>query len=210
MTRRFMLSWILATVPATWLGQIALSPLIAWLATSFLSLGGIVTFWVVFCLAQLAVTLGAAIPQSIVLARHRRRVPGWVWAAIAAHVAGYLLYYSVSRGMAGLMPAGQGLAQILWTLILGTTWPLAFSVAEAVALWGRRWPPSWILWVAGRICVALILAGAALAVNRIPGAPTSVIVQAFLPLAYALPAAAAMAWLLDRAVFGPEAAQPLG
>jgi hypothetical protein len=189
-TRRFALAWVLVSVPLYWL----INELLELWATPFSDeaweQGRALLFWASLMAPALLGELAAALGQSFLLARFRRRVRGWIWAELVANG----LYLGVFFG--GWGPTaffGKSLKNTLWSLAYTASWTLLLALARAVALWGRRWPPNWILWATGCLLLELVLAGTALGTDHRAA-----------ELARSVASAAGTAWLLDRAVFRPQ------
>lgn len=179
-TRRFVLAWVLASVPL----PLGLQFLMALLIARGYHAEPRQSLWVWIIALGLASVLAAATAQFFVLARLRRRVRGWIWAELAVMPAGLVVYF-------GEPPAFLG--EAARTIAYAASSTLLSATAQALALWGRRWPPTWMLWLAGRLAITIPLSAAALAVEHVG-----------VSIGQALVSAAATAWLLDRLAFRPQ------
>jgi hypothetical protein len=102
--------------------------------------------------------------------------------------------------------------------VSGLSWAvsqsLSFAVAEAFALWGRRWPPEWRIWIVGKLVVRALAYGASSVLRSLLSAALLLDVDLGLPYGLIMAAVnvcsgaidgAGTAWLLDRCAFRREA-----
>jgi hypothetical protein len=154
---------------------------------------------------------------SRLLARHRRPVRTWVRADFLGAAVGAVLAHLATKGIVdGLLPLLGGASLPAW---FGAAAGLVFAVtlggivgfAEALALWGRRWPKSGLVWLPGRVLVAVLGAAAGETLGILAPAPgwsgepgPQLLLGARLALAGLLIGSiegAGIAWLLDRCEF---------
>jgi hypothetical protein len=202
-TPRFVLWWTLASVPLPWVFERATEGLHR-LGTAADAVGG-----GLILLIRVGIFAATATFQAGVLTRHRRPVPGWTAAVVVGQVLAWAAGYSLSRqfhqfvGSFGAvrLPSWWGWA---FFAVLTTSTAFVLAVAQAVGLWGRRWPPAWRLWLGGRLALGLAIVLTLLAAES---AGLRVLFHESFAVdgACRCVEAAGTAWLMDRLVFRPSA-----
>jgi hypothetical protein len=196
-TARFMAVWALAMAPFS-IG----SSLLAHVAASSVGAGRL-RMQLLQVLFTFVLAVGAGAVQGRLLARLRAPVRAWGLAVALGSLAGSVLSamaaFPLMRMVHALPPA---LASWIYAILFSGTFALALGAAEAFALWGRRWPPDALLWLAGLLALRL-LPMLALRMVPDPAAGDDPLTRriAFSSMNGAL-IAAGTAWLLDRLVFG--------
>jgi hypothetical protein len=158
------------------------------------------------------------------LKRYRRPVPRWTLAVMAGSLAGTFVGMTalnrLYQAVAGMWGGAQVPAWLNWGLgaVWGTTHALLLAGAQGLALWGRRWPPTALIWIPGAVALAIVgTAVAAVYQDLVPFVPD---MSGGLQWSFGLRLAgqgllagaiegAGTAWLLDRCEFKrPETPTP--
>lgn len=200
---RFVLLW--AVVQAAAMGGDLLSQ--RWLRPLAVDLELSDAAWALLELRLLPLAFAHAWTESPILRSAGRPIPRWtLWlglgrAAIAWAGSGLFHAWVRSASTAGWTTAHAWASAASLAAFDG----LATAAVMGWAAWGRRWPPSWRLWLPLRMLVQLALLGVTYALPHglvwaAGGVPSSLVVTMVSAAAHGLPLGAATAWLLWRLV----------
>lgn len=157
-------------------------------------------------LVLFGVPYAAAFAQSQVLRRHGRPVFRWTFHVGTGTILVALFFTALrlsSESAVRLLPAqvrGHAAFDPALYLISAALLGLAGAALIGAAVWGRRWPRTWMIWFAGRVAAGLLVGAAAYALGWTlePDSPMTAV--AGIAVLQGAADAAATAWLLWRYV----------
>jgi hypothetical protein len=199
-TARLMTIWVLAMAPFSLAGSLIQS------ATSRMGRGrSSAAQFATLSLTLFVCGILAGAVQAWILARRRAPVRRWTLAVGLGSLAGTALAWGTSLQMLRVAQSQGLLSSVAFSWFYSLFWAgtiaLCMAVAQALALWGRRWTSDAFVWIAGILALRVLpmLALRLLSAELMQG-PYPLSNLSFTVVQGAI-VAAGTAWLLDRLYF---------